>query len=45
MLKFVRISGVHTGIRRSKQRILTEELFTDGVVNNIKQIFYLFLLN
>ncbi len=33
--KFVRISGVyvHTGIRRSKQLVLTEELFTDGVVN------------
>ncbi len=35
MLKFVRISGVyvHTGIRRSKQLVLTKELFTDGVVN------------
>ncbi len=33
--KFVRISVVyvHTGIRRSKQLVLTEELFTDGVVN------------
>ncbi len=31
--KFVRISGVyvHTGIR---QIVLTEELFTDGVVNS-----------
>ncbi len=29
--KFVRISGVHTGIR---QLVLTEELFTDGVVNS-----------
>ncbi len=30
------ISGiyVHTGIRRSKQLVLTEELFTDGVVNS-----------
>ncbi len=34
--KFVRISGVyvHTSIRRSKQLVLTEELFTDGVVNS-----------
>ncbi len=34
--KFVRISGVyvHTGIRCSKQLVLTEELFTDGVVNS-----------
>ncbi len=34
----MRISGVyeHTGIRRSKQLflILTEELFTDGIVNS-----------
>ncbi len=32
--KFVRISGVyvHTGTRRSKQLVLTEELFTDGIV-------------
>ncbi len=29
--KFVRISGVHTGIR---QLVLTEELFTDGVMNS-----------
>ncbi len=31
--KFVRISGVHVhmGIRCSKQLVLTEELFTDGV--------------
>ncbi len=31
--KFVRIGGVyvHTGIR---QLVLTEELFTDGIVNN-----------
>ncbi len=28
------ISGVHTGIRRSKQLDLTEEVFTDGVVNS-----------
>ncbi len=29
----MRISGVHvhTGIRRSKQLVLTEEQFTDGV--------------
>ncbi len=34
--KFMRISGdyVHTGIRRSKQLVLTEELFNDGVVNS-----------
>ncbi len=34
--KFVRISGVyvHTGIRLSKQLVLTEELFTDGVMNS-----------
>ncbi len=34
--KFVRISGVyvHTGIRHSKQLVLTEELFTDGIVNS-----------
>ncbi len=34
--KFMRISGVyvHTGIRRSKQLVLTEELFTDDVVNS-----------
>ncbi len=34
--KFLKISGVyvHTGIRRSKQLVLTEELFTDGVVNS-----------
>ncbi len=32
----MRVSGVyvHTGIRRSKQLVLTEELFTDGVVNS-----------
>ncbi len=32
----MRINGVyvHTGIRLSKQLVLTEELFTDGVVNN-----------
>ncbi len=32
----MRISGVyvHTDIRRSKQLVLTEELFTDGVVNS-----------
>ncbi len=32
----MRISGVdeHTGIRRSKQIVLTEELFTDVVVNS-----------
>ncbi len=30
----MRISGIHTGIRRSKQLVLTEELFTDGVVNS-----------
>ncbi len=32
----MRISGVyvHMGIRRSKQLVLTEELFTDGVVNS-----------
>ncbi len=29
--KFVRISGVHRGIG---QLILTEELFTDGVMNS-----------
>ncbi len=29
--KFVRISGVYTGTR---QLVLTEELFTDGVVNS-----------
>ncbi len=31
----MRISDVyvHTGTRRSKQLVLTEELFTDGVVN------------
>ncbi len=36
----MRISGiyVHTGIR---QLVLTEELFTDGVVNNNKTLFYL----
>ncbi len=43
--KFVRISGVHTGIRCSKQLVLTEEIFTDGVVNNNKTIFYFVLLN
>ncbi len=34
--KFMRISGdyVHTGIRHSKQLVLTEELFNDGVVNS-----------
>ncbi len=34
--KFVRIGGVyvHTGTRRSKQLVLTEELFTNGVVNS-----------
>ncbi len=41
MLKFVRISGVHTGIRCSKQLVLTEELFTDGVVNNNNKTFLL----
>ncbi len=32
----MRISGVyvHTGIRRSKLLVLTEELFTDGVMNS-----------
>ncbi len=32
----MRISGVyvHTGTRHSKQLVLTEEQFTDGVVNN-----------
>ncbi len=32
----MRISGVyvHTGIRHSKQLVLTEELFTDGIVNS-----------
>ncbi len=32
----MRISGVyvHMSIRRSKQLVLTEELFTDGVVNS-----------
>ncbi len=30
----MRISGVHTGIRSSKQLVLTEKLFTDGVVNS-----------
>ncbi len=30
----MRISGVQLGIRRSKQPVLTEELFTDGVVNS-----------
>ncbi len=25
---------VHTGIRRSKQLVLTEELFIDGLVNS-----------
>ncbi len=32
----MRISGVyvHTGIRRSKQLVLTDELSTDGVVNS-----------
>ncbi len=38
MLKFVRISGVYvqTGIRRckNKQLVLTEELFTDGVLKS-----------
>ncbi len=36
MLKFVKISGVygHTGSKRSKQLVLTEELFTDGTVNS-----------
>ncbi len=40
--KFVRISGVNTGVRPSKQLVLTEQLFTDGIVNmnNIKQIFF-----
>ncbi len=43
LAKFVRISGVyvHTGTRRSKQLVLTE----DGVVNNNKTIFYFLLLN
>ncbi len=39
MLKFGRISGVyvHTGIRRSKKRVLTEELLmASGIVNNNK---------
>ncbi len=41
VLKFVKISGVygHTGNKRSKQLVLTEELFTDGVVNNNKMYF------
>ncbi len=43
--RFVRISGVHTGTRHSKQLVLTEEPFTDGVVNNNKTIFYFLLLN
>ncbi len=44
--KFVSISGVHTGIRRSKQLVLTEELLMGSwIVNNIKQIFDLLLLN
>ncbi len=47
--KFVRISGVYvhnTGTRRSKQLVLTEELLiASWIVNNIKQIFYLLLLN
>ncbi len=30
----MRISGVYTGTRRSKQLVLTEELFTDGIVNS-----------
>ncbi len=30
----MRISGVHMGTKCSKQLILTEELFTDGVVNS-----------
>ncbi len=30
----MRTSGVHTGIRRSKQLVLTEELFTDGIMNS-----------
>ncbi len=29
----MRISGVHTGTRHSKQLVLTEELFTDDVMN------------
>ncbi len=43
----MRISGiyVHTGIRRTKHLVLTEELFTDGVVNNNETLFYLLLLN
>ncbi len=44
--KFVRISGVHTGIRRSNRLGLTEELLMAlWIVNNNKQIFYLLLLN
>ncbi len=35
---------VHTGIRRSKQLVLTEELFTDGVVNNNKTLFFIKLM-
>ncbi len=31
---------VHTGIRLSKQLVLTEELFTDGIVNNNKTFYY-----
>ncbi len=40
----MRISGVyvHMGFR---QLVLTEEIFTDGVVNNNKTLFYLLLLN
>ncbi len=38
----MRISGAHSGIRRSKQLVLTEELLmASSIVNNIKQILYL----
>ncbi len=39
----MRISGVHTGIRRSKKLVLRGT--TDGIENNNKTIFYFLLLN
>ncbi len=45
--KFVRISGVyvHTGIRRSKQLVLTEELLmASWIVNNNKKIYIFFII-
>ncbi len=45
--KFVRISGVyvHTGIRRSKQLVLTEELLmASWIVNNNKKKFLFFII-